>query len=64
MHNNAEHEGYMAKSANLALRIPPALKEALDRAAKEDRRSVSSYVEMVLVAHLEKEGFLPKGAAE
>ncbi|MBL8578895.1 MAG: ribbon-helix-helix protein, CopG family [Mesorhizobium sp.] len=54
----------MVKSANLALRIPVELKEALDQAAKEDRRSVSSLVEKVLMEHLETKGFLPKGAAE
>lgn len=51
----------MAKTANLALRIPPELKDALDRAAKEDRRSVSSLVEKVLADYLEAKGFLPPG---
>lgn len=54
----------MTKTANLALRISPELKAAAERAAKEDRRSVSSYVEKVLAADLEAKGFLPKGAAE
>ena len=54
----------MAKTANLALRLPPEIKEALDAAAKADRRSISSYVEKVLADDLEAKGFLPKGAAE
>lgn len=54
----------MKKSANLALRIPPEIKAALEDAARADRRSVSSYVEMLIVTDLEAKGFLPKGAAE
>jgi len=48
----------MAKTANLALRIPPEIKEALDQAAKDDRRSVSSLVEKVLADYLEAKGYL------
>jgi hypothetical protein len=54
----------MAKTANLSLRIPAEIREALERAAKEDRRTVSSYIEKVLADRLETDGFLPKGAAE
>ncbi|CAH2408042.1 hypothetical protein [Mesorhizobium ventifaucium] len=49
-----------AKSANLALRLPPAIKEALAKAAVADRRTVSSYVEKVLADDLEAKGYLPK----
>ena len=54
----------MAKTAALGLRIEPIVKAALERAAKEDRRTVASYVEMLIVADLETKGYLPKGAAE
>ncbi|WP_292414646.1 hypothetical protein [Mesorhizobium sp.] len=54
----------MARTAPLGLRIEPAVKEALERAAKSDRRTVASYVEILLIADLEAKGFLPKGAAE
>jgi len=40
---------------NLMLRISPALKRALERAAKADHRSVNSLVEHTLA-----ERFLPK----
>jgi hypothetical protein len=53
-----------AKSANLALRVPPLIKEALAKAAEADRRTVSSYVEKVLADDLEQKGFLRKGASE
>ncbi|MCT7375467.1 hypothetical protein [Chelativorans salis] len=54
----------MARTAALGLRIEPIVKEALEKAAKADRRTVASYVEMLIVADLEAKGFLPKGAAE
>jgi hypothetical protein len=48
----------MAKTANLALRLSPELKAALEAAAKTEQRSVSSYVEIALTRHLEIKGFL------
>ena len=54
----------MPRTAALGLRIEPIVKEALERAAKEDRRTVASYVEKLIVADLEAKGFLPRGAAE
>lgn len=52
------------RSASIGIRVLPIVKEALEAAAKADRRSVASYIETVLVADLEAKGFLPKGAAE
>jgi len=46
----------MAKTANLALRLPPDLKEALEKAAKADMRTVSNYVEILLTSHLQDKG--------
>jgi hypothetical protein len=54
----------MARTAALGLRIEPIVKEALEKAAKADRRTVASYVEMLIVADLEAKGFLQIGAAE
>lgn len=54
----------MARTAPLGLRIEPVVKDALERAAKADRRTVASYVELLVIADLEAKGFLPKGAAE
>ncbi|MBZ9741029.1 MULTISPECIES: hypothetical protein [unclassified Mesorhizobium] len=53
-----------AKSANLALRLPPVIKSALAKAAAADRRSVSGYVEKVLADHLVAEGFLFEGGSK
>lgn len=49
------------KTANLALRIRPEIKDALETAAKADKRTVSGYVEKVLTEDLERKGLLPSG---
>jgi hypothetical protein len=46
------------RSAPLGLRITPTLKKALESAAADDRRPISSYVEKVLYEHLKKKGYL------
>lgn len=40
------------KNASLTIRLPFALKDALEQAAAADARSVSSYCEVVLSNHL------------
>ena len=51
------------KTATLNLRIDPALKGAVERAAIEDRRSITSLVERLLTAHLKAQGFIAVEAA-
>jgi hypothetical protein len=41
----------MAKTAAIAVRIPPHLKEAIQQQAAADGRSMASYVERVLALH-------------
>jgi len=48
------------KSATLNLRIDPKLKEAAERAAADDRRSLTTLVEKLLADYLRKNGYLPK----
>ena len=43
----------MARNAQLNLRIRPALKAKLEKLAKEDRRTLSAYVENLLEDHVE-----------
>jgi hypothetical protein len=50
----------MARTAALGLRIEPEVKEALEKAAKADRRTLAAYVEMLVIADLQEKGFLPK----
>lgn len=51
------------RTASLGLRLMPSLKAALDKAAREERRPVASYVEIVLADHLRAKGYLPAASA-
>lgn len=51
----------MVRSASLGIRIEPAVKDALEAAAKADRRSVAAYVEKLIVDDLHAKGFLKQG---
>ncbi len=46
------------KTATLNLRIDPALKEAAEKAAADDRRSLTSLMEKLLIDHLKGKGYL------
>lgn len=48
----------MSKTHPLGFRIEREIKEALVKAAKDDHRSVSSLVEMVLAKWLREKGYL------
>lgn len=48
----------MAKQAALSFRIPDEMKEALDRAAAANDRSVSSLVTIILRDWLKETGYL------
>lgn len=50
--------GDEARSEPLGLRVRPAVKDALEKAAKDDERSMALYVERVLIAHLTEKGYL------
>jgi hypothetical protein len=52
----------MARTANIGMRVEPALKDALEEAAAADHRSVASYIERLIIAHLTAEGYLNKEA--
>jgi uncharacterized protein (DUF1778 family) len=48
----------MAPSPIIGFRLPPDAKEALERAAAEDDRSVSQYIVLTLTRHLREQGYL------
>lgn len=50
------------KTVPLGLRITPTLKRALDKAAQEDDRPLSAYVERAIAEHLRKKGYLKQSA--
>jgi len=45
------------KTAQVNLRILPELKEAAERAASDDQRSLTSLVEKLLTDHLREKGY-------
>ena len=45
------------KTAQVNLRLQPSLKAAAEKAAAEDRRSLTSLIEKLLVEYLKKRGF-------
>jgi hypothetical protein len=47
------------KSKQFALRMRPAVYEAAERAAADDRRSVASLIELLLEDYLMSNGYLP-----
>jgi len=53
----------MTKTHPLGFRVEPEIKEALERAAKADGRSVSNFIELILKAWLEDHGHLSKERA-
>lgn len=48
----------MAKTETIGLRLEPGAKMALDKAAKDDRRTIASFVEKLIVEHLVETGYL------
>lgn len=54
-------EDNMSKTHPLGFRIERDLKEALIKAAKDDRRSVSSLVEIIIEDWLKDKGYLADG---
>ena len=46
------------KTETLSLRMDPDVKQAAERAAAQDRRSLSSLIEILLIAHCKALGFL------
>jgi hypothetical protein len=48
----------MGKTPSLGVRVQPATKAALEKAAAEDLRTVSSLVEKILIEWLRKKGYL------
>jgi hypothetical protein len=48
------------KTAQVNLRIEPALKAAAEKAASEDHRSLTSLIEKLLTDYLRKRGYLSK----
>jgi predicted HicB family RNase H-like nuclease len=48
----------MKKNSAISVRVPERLKEAAERAAKDDTRSLASWVEKALTEKLKAAGYL------
>lgn len=48
------------KTAQVNLRLQPSLKDAAERAAAADHRSLTSLIEKLLADYLRKNGYLKK----
>lgn len=48
----------MPKTAAIGVRVDPHVKEAAERAAADDHRSVASLLEKLLIEHLTEKGYL------
>jgi hypothetical protein len=53
----------MAKTPSLGIRVQPEVKAALEKAAKDDLRSVSSLIEKMAVEWLRERDYLQKPEA-
>jgi hypothetical protein len=50
----------MAKTEALSVRVPAAVKKAVEKASKDDHRSAASLVEKIVTEWLREKGYLPK----
>lgn len=50
----------MVRSTSIGIRLSDEVKAALEKAARDDHRSISSYVELLIMANLKAKGLLPK----
>jgi len=50
----------MSKPLAISVRVSPEVKEGIEKVAKSDGRTVSAYVERLLVQHLQEKGYLAK----
>jgi hypothetical protein len=46
------------KTEALSVRVSPVMKKAVEKAAKDDRRSTASMVEKILIEWLDEHGYL------
>jgi len=49
----------MARTASIGIKVEPELKEAIDRAAKDDERSTSQWIERLIIKELQRVGRWP-----
>jgi hypothetical protein len=53
----------MVRTASIGIRVEPRLKAAAERAAADDHRSLASFIEKLMIEHLEAKGYLERERA-
>jgi hypothetical protein len=49
----------MARTAAVSLRVEPEVKAAVEKAARDDDRTVAQWVERLMIRELREKGYLP-----
>lgn len=49
----------MARTASIGIRVEPELKAAVEKAARDDDRTVAQWIERLMVRELRGKGYLP-----
>jgi hypothetical protein len=57
---NVKHDGKSMKTEWISVRVLPATKRAIDKAAKDDQRSIAGMVDKILTDWLREHGYLVK----
>ncbi|KAA5603718.1 ribbon-helix-helix protein, CopG family [Roseospira marina] len=60
LNRHARGDGPMAKTLPVSVRMDPETKKAVEAAARDDDRPVSSMIERILKLWLRDNGYLPK----
>ena len=56
--SQAHSDAHMKKNTAISVRVPKRVKDAAERAANDDNRSLASLVEKILIDHLKEAEYL------
>lgn len=48
----------MARTASIGIRVEPGLKAAVEKAARDDDRTVAQWIERLMIRELREKGYL------
>lgn len=49
----------MARTASIGIRVEPEVKAAVEKAARDDDRTVAQWIERLMIRELREKGYLP-----
>lgn len=50
----------MARTASIGIRVEPEVKAAVEKAAREEDRTVAQWIERLMIRELRERGYLPQ----